>query len=214
MSELRKPFGFWTAERVAELGRLRKAGTPTKILAAHFGASRNAIYTAAKRYGLDRIPVEMAKDNLRAMNRPGARKPYKRGHKLSAEHRANISAALRASDAHAAAHVSRREKNVALNALPEVRERRRENGIKSAELRADRVPPPYRDEYRWLTQSKGLKAADARAALKPQINRWLQTFEGQLWRVSTGQARVVPKIPFSRPVTAEGSLVGSGLAGL
>jgi hypothetical protein len=71
-------------------------------------------------------------------------------------------------------------------------------------------PEPFREDYR-LLRKKTIPATEARAIMQPRIDAWLRTFEGQLWKVKTGRARVVPALRLSRPVGTPFSLAGGSL---
>jgi hypothetical protein len=158
----------WTAEDLAELDRLRKAGTPAKRIAAHFGRTINSVRIAALRHGLDPIPPDVALANLRAMNRPGERRPYPRGRRLTPEHRAAIARGLREGGKSEAANPVRAESLRAYYADPEARAR---VGRGVHEARMAWCPESYRAEYRYLVDVAKCGAKRARALILEQIER-------------------------------------------
>lgn len=202
---------FWTDAEVAELDQLRKAGTPAKLIAEQLGRTKGCIYNAARRFKLELVPDDVAEANRRAMNAPGVRKPRNSGGPMHPDHARKIGESLRASAAHKAAGIVRAEKLRAHYADPANREKVRRAGRARWHGKPRAVPPPFESEYRAL-QRHGASRSEAVAALQPRIDAWLRTFEGQLWRVRTGQARIVPNIKVSRVVSADHSLTGSSLA--
>lgn len=102
--------------------------------------------------------------------------------------------------------------------MAENREEFRRRVSDGAKRRWDKVlgwcPPQFRARYNHLIRSKKMLASEAKAALMPEILVWQRSFEGQLWRLSTGQARLVPNMKLCRPVAGDHSLTGSSLAAL
>jgi hypothetical protein len=101
-----------------------------------------------------------------------------------------------------------RQRIMAATRTPEVRRRR---SVMVTESRLGWCPPPFRADYRRMVDLKRFTAAEARALIEPQIERWLQTFEGKLWRVATGRATVREQVAISRPVSTPFSLTGGSL---
>jgi len=136
--------------------------------------------------GLKRIGLVVPKENRRAaQKRAGGHRPsdevrakmrasaQERWARMTPEERSNVHDA-----AHSRSSVEKRKRTL----------RRRYE----ASLRW--LPPAFRDDYDNMLR-KYVKVAEARSMLEPLIRRWArETFEGQMWLVETGKARLAPNV--------------------
>lgn len=197
----------YTDDELATLLRMAREGCGLAEIGATLGRSKAAISIALRNRGLCICPEAAARRRIE-MNR--ARKGERReGRPLSPEHRARIQAW---------AKIMNSDPAIRADALAKMRESRRtpESRAKSKAARekqlADKFgdwPPQFREQYRFLTRKKNVPAPEARAMILPQIDAWMRTFEGQLWRVATGKARLVANVKIARPA----EYVASEMAG-
>lgn len=183
----------WRANE-AQLRRMVEAGWPMKRIAAAFGTTRGCVGAAIYRRGICYNP-EHAEANRLAAIRANAKRP---------DYRALMAERQKSAQTRNPGLLNLRIRNIT-SITPE---QRRQAGRKQSETRLAHVPPPLRADYRLMIR-KSVPAAEALAMLRPAIDAWLRTFEGQLWRVRTGQVRVVDNVKINRPA----AYVASPMAG-
>lgn len=102
----------------------------------------------------------------------------------------------------------------ALAAGTEARARQKRAAARSARANAARrlawCPPVLLPEYIALTR-KGLTAAEARAALQAEVAAFSLTFEGQMWKLTAGRARLVPNVKIERAAALTTSAYGEAM---
>jgi len=205
---------FRWPENLEEIRAMLADGRTGADIARHFGLSRDTTYNGLKRYGLiiDRAAT------LEAQRRGAAwtKAPHVR------EQRRRVQQALMADPARR--ERCRQAMLARMQEDPDMHRRLIGKSMTAAALAARKkgckrrwdarlswCPPPFRAEYDRLIRKKGLRAAEAKAALAVDIARWLGSFEGQLWRVATGQARLVGKVRIERPVTYTPSAIAGAM---
>lgn len=212
------PRRLWSAEDDDLLRALMAEKLSRKEVAERLGRTEWAIGDRCRRLGLEFDKAVARQRAAVAMSKVYSDPSYKA--KLSKAISRAWSPERRAAMREAA--LERRfweEGHKTLREDPEARARQKaraaQAGREWGEKRMAWCPPKFREEYRFLTRRKNLTPIEARALLQPRIDAWLGSFEGQLWKVSTGQARVVPNAKVSNiPFSHAGGLMGSGLAGL
>ncbi len=191
------------------------AGQTGADIARRFGIELSATYNGLKRYGLSIDPeatlkartascvvmatrpdirAKRARHQKRLMNDPERREKYRQI--MLARHKADPTLIQRAVEGSRA---------------PEVNARRSKSARKRWAEKRPWLPEPFCGEYRRLLRSKNMRAEEAKAALLPEITKWLASFEGQMWRVQTGKARIVEVAPIPR-AQFDHSLTGCSLA--
>lgn len=189
----RRPRVNWNKHE-AELRALIAAGTPHAKIAERFGCSDRQVAQACVRRGIRMDPAHM-NQNRAVSVRAAMRRPEVRERKRQARLRTL---------AENPAELERLRANLIAVRTPEIQAL---ISRKQSERQLAHIPPPFRDRYRTLIK-RGIRAADALARLKPETDAWLRTFDGQLWRVRTGQARVVPNVKVNRPLAYVPSALG------
>jgi hypothetical protein len=191
----RRPRVNWT-KHDAELRALIAAGTPHAKIAERFGCSDRQVAQACLRRGIKMDPAHI-KHNRAVSVRAAMKRPEVRERKRQARLRML---------AENPAELERLKANLLAVRTPEIQAL---ISKKQSERQLAHIPPPFRERYRALIKG-GNRAADALARLQPEIGRWLQTFDGMMWRVRTGQARVVPNVKVTRPLAyVPGALAGA-----
>lgn len=192
------------------------AGQTGADIARHFGIDASAAYNGLKRYGLSIDPEATLKART-ASCVVMATRPDIRKRRAEMQRRKMQEPALREKYrqimlARHQADPTLKHRMVEASRAPETNAKRSRKARERWARINSWLPEPFRDQYRHLIKSKNYRADEAKALLLPEIQRWLQSHEGQLWRVRTGQARVVENVKVSRAVSDHRSLTGSGLA--
>jgi hypothetical protein len=201
---------LWTPEEDARLKLLVAGGATSREAALALGRTRPAVDKRRALLGLHTPPEHLAANIQRGADLRRGRPHSHPGYRKTPASRAKAAASMRAFWARADEATRERIAGKIRQQCAD-EERQRARGRKSGEARLPWCPPSFRQEYRRLQKNKGMTAAEARAALLPEITRWLRTFEGQLWKVKTGRARVVPTVHLSRPIATPFSLTGGSL---
>lgn len=198
------PRRLWTAEDDERLRAMMAENMARKDIAAALDRTENAVQDRCTKFGLKfdqaasraRAAASMSKVYSDPAYKAKLRKAISKA--WSPERKAWMAEQARERRFWEAGHA-------ALAADPEARERQRSRAAKAGreygEKRMSWCPPHLRDEYRKLTRSKNLTPAEARAYLNPKIEAFARTFEGQLWRLATGKARLVENVKVTRPAT-------------
>ena len=175
-------------ELAPELERLVREGWSHPRIAKHFGCSVPQVAQACLRRGIKAVPEAVIRNRAVSV-KAACQRPEVRARKREARLKMQ---------AEVPGELERLRANLAaIRCAPDVSAL---IARKQSERQLAHIPPPFRKTYRSMTK-RGVRAAAALARLKPEIDAWLRTFDGQLWRVSTGQARVVPNVKVSRPAT-------------
>ena len=200
---------FWTEEELQRLRSLVEAGEGYSTLAAALGRTNGSINRMIRKLGINIDPEAVKR---RRMESNQARKGEKRqGKPCSPEHRERLRSYCAKMNSDPAIRAEAIEKMRQWKRSPEGRAKSREARERHLAKTFGGWPPQFREQYRFLTRQKGIPAIEARAMIEPQIAAFLQTFDGQLWRVQTGQARIVEVAPVASRHFDQ-SLTGCSLA--
>lgn len=207
---------FRWAPHIDEIRAMLASGKTGADVARHFGIELSACYNGLKRYGLSLDPEATLKARTAACvtmaTRPDIRAKRSRIQKAKMAEPERREKYRQIMLARHAADPTLKVRMVEGSRTPDTNAKRSRKARERWARINNWLPEPFRDQYRHLIKSKNLRAAEARAMLEPEIKRWLASFEGQMWKLSTGQARLVPNIKVSRAVSADHSLTGSSLA--
>lgn len=167
--------------RQVDLAGMLARGMLAPDIAAQLGCGCGAVRNAVQRYGLS-FSEKARRARCSIVARKAAAVPGERERRRAC--------ALATKEKRMAGYHQWRAENP---------DKAREGHIKGAALRWQRAngwcPPQFEAARQRLIYSRRLSAAKARAALEPEVNRWLETFEGKLWLLSVGRTRVVPNVP-------------------
>lgn len=186
------------ARHKSDLSRMVADGWPMARIAVAFGTTRSSVGSALHRFGIVYAPEHREANRLAAL-RANAKRP---------EWRQLHSKAQKAAQARDPELLAARIRAIT-TLTPEARARA---GRKMSASRLAHIPPQFHADYRHMIRRKHIPAADALAILKPQIQAWLQTHEGRLWRVANGQARLVANVKVSRPATYAPSQMSASMS--
>jgi len=207
---IRQPRRLWTEHEHCELRRMVAAGDGLVAIAKALGRTRHAI--GRKLWGLQLL-IDPASAAERRVTANRARLGERRGGwKLSAETKAKMLAQRLACVFDPVAQEARLAKMRETCRTPECRARASISMTAIVAKRLQWCPAPFLPDYHAL-RSKGFSAAERRAMLEPAIAKWLHTFEGRMWKVSVGRARLVPNYKVSLPISCDGPLISCTLAG-
>lgn len=187
-------------------------------VARHFGLELSNTYSGLKRHGLVLDPEATLKARLSACvlmaTRPDIRKIRAEKQRKRMRQQEQQEKCRQIMLARHQADPTLKLRMVEASRSPEANAKRSQKAREQWARINSWLPDPFQQQYRHLIKSKNFRADEAKAMLLPEIQRWLLSHEGQLWRVRTGQARLVPNIKVSRPVSADHSFAGSSLASL
>ncbi len=194
----------WREDEIEALRRAVSAGLSSRQISALLpGRSRHAVRSKMTELGLGLSPEQLRAAYLAALPARGKVKRRK-GIRPSAE-----TVAKRAETMRRIWQEMPPERRAAWRANIATARKPITIGAAVREAKMGWCPPPFRAEYYRLTRTKCIPAGEAREMLMPMIADWLRSFEGQMWRVSKGKARVVEKAPTRPPQ----GYVASELAG-
>ena len=205
---------LWTDEDWATFRALIADGAGHRDLMVALGRSRGAISRAIKNSGL-RVDPEKAAERRKQSMEARKGKPRKSPPPECPKAKKKRMAALRAfwqSEAGQAEKVRRSAFMREFRTRPEMMHLAVNAGKKSGEVRMAWCPPHLRETYRALAHGgKGYTAAEVKALLQPEIEKFKQTHEGRMWLLQTGKGKLVAAF---RPTTAlpDRSLIGGTLA--
>ena len=210
---------FRWAPHIDEMRAMLASGKTGADVARHFGLELSACYKGLKRYGLELDPEATLKARTAACvtmaTRPDIRAKRARIQKAKMADPVRREKYRQIMLARHAADPTLKLRMVEASRAPDTNAKRSRKARERWAKVQSWLPEPFRQQYRHLIKSKNFRAAEARAMLEPEIKRWLASFEGQMWKLSTGQARLVPNVKVSAvPSAYAGSLTGSGLAGI
>lgn len=192
---------LWTDADIETLRVMVATGAGYRDLSAALNRTRGSCAKMLRKMGL-RIDPQAALARRIAASKDRAGRSRKCPGPMPLEHRRRISEGVcRAYSERPDLRAMRSEQMRRLRATPEGRAMSISAGIASGTARMAWCPPHLREEYRFLTRNKGIRAADARGMLAPKIEAFRQTFEGKLWLLATGKAVIVPNIKPQRQPT-------------
>lgn len=205
---------LWTDDDWATFRALVADGAGIRDLMLALNRTRGAICRALKNSGLRIDPDKAAERRLQSIAaRKGQPRKSPTPEPLHVK-RKRIEAvrAFYATEAGLALRARRSAELKAHRAKPEVKEILRKAGKASGEKRMAWCPPHLRETYRTLAHGgKGYTAAEAKALLQPEIERFKQTHEGRLWLLQSGKGKLVAAFVPTRALPDK-SLIGGSLA--
>lgn len=171
-------------------------------VARHFGLKPDALYTGLRFHGLTIDPkatLAAKRAGSEKSRLPAAIALRSKKQKARMADPAQREIVRQATLARHRADPELRQRMLERSQTPEALAARKAACQRVWDARLAWCPPQFRVEYHRLIRSKRMTAREAKAALLPDIARWLVSFEGQLWRVGTGQARLVDNVKINRP---------------
>ena len=204
----------WLAHLPAITAMLAEGATGAEI-ARRYGLTLTTTFSGLKRHGLRIDPDSTRAARARQCHKMNADPALSR--RRSATQRRIMAQPDRAEAARL--HMRRLHEQpgftaraVAAATTLEVNKRRSVSRKAAWERTMAWCPPQFRAEYDRLVYSKGLTSKEARAALEKPISAFAQTFEGRMWKLSTGKARLVPNVKFGRGPGRQTSAYGEAMS--
>jgi hypothetical protein len=205
-------------DHIEDIRAMLANGQTGAEVARHYGLKLTTCFSGLKRYGLEIDPAATLAARTAAAKAMATR-PDIRAKRARAM--ATIAATPEARERSRQTMFARMANDpgfharmVAASMTPDALATRKAAIQASWDSRLSWCPPNLRAEYHRLIRSKRMTKQQARAALHADISAFQQTFEGRMWKVATGRARIVEKHHFSVPVSATGPLISSTMAGI